>query len=354
MSLPLIYLAFANDTASPLPALTREFDALQEILTDGASRQFYQLHNDPFATIDKTCRNLSTFKDRVYLFHYGGHAGGRQLILTDKEANSDGIAGMLAGQKHLKLVFLNGCSTREQVKLLLEKGIPAVIATSAPIDDENARFFAEQFYHALARQHSVEEAFQQAASAVQAAGAPPPASFRGFDLKGEEGPDSLPWGLYAQKGAAEALRWKLPGQRIFTSYEPPGWTPNSYLIDILFHVLAPYDNNLKAEEDKLRAGEEVTEWDVRPHILNCLPSPIAEQLRKLFAPEGGFDKAGPERLEKLIYAYNVTMELLAFIMLAQLWDLMWNRTTQGEGISLSTEARENVQWALLFPRMEKA
>lgn len=343
MSLPLIYLAFANDSESPLPAISREHDALQELLTDGASRQFYQLHPDPFASIEKVSRNLSAFRDRVYLFHFGGHAGGRQLILTDQEANSDGIAGMLAGQKNLKLVFLNGCSTREQVRLLLDKGIPAVIATSAPINDESAGMFARQFYHALARQHSIEEAFQQAASAVKAAGAHAPKAFRGIDTaENDPGAEGLPWGLYTREGVEEILSWKLPGQRIFASYEPPGWAPNSFIINVLFQALAPYDQNLQAEQARLRAGEDVSEWDVRPHILNCLPSPIAEQLRKLFAPDGGYDKASPERLEKLIYAYSVTMELLAFIMLAQLWDLMWNRTTRNEDIALTPETRANL------------
>ena len=162
MSLPLIYLAFANDLSSPLEALTREHDSIRELLMEGVNNQCYQLYPEPFATIEKVASGLAAFKDRVHLFHFGGHAGGRQLILTGQVANSDGIANMLAQQKNLKLVFLNGCSTSEQVRLLLELGVPAVIATSAPIDDERAVSFARQFYLALANRHSIGEGFRQA------------------------------------------------------------------------------------------------------------------------------------------------------------------------------------------------
>ena len=116
MSLPVIYLAFANDPNSPLAALTREHDSIRELLMDGVNNQYFQLYPEPFATIEKVASGLSSFKDRVHIFHFGGHAGGRQLILTDQEANSDGIASLLAMQKNLKLVFLNGCSTKGQAR----------------------------------------------------------------------------------------------------------------------------------------------------------------------------------------------------------------------------------------------
>ena len=56
-----------------------------------------------------------------------------------------------------------------------------------------------------------------------------------------------------------------------------------------------------------------------------LPSPVGIHLQKLIAPvEGsqeGFDKVNRRRLEQIGWFYHTTVEFLAFILLAQLWDL---------------------------------
>ena len=44
------------------------------------------------------------------------------------------------------------------IKGLLEAGVPAVIATSVPIEDRKAMEFAEQFYAALANRRTIEQA----------------------------------------------------------------------------------------------------------------------------------------------------------------------------------------------------
>ena len=46
-------------------------------------------------------------------------------------------------------MFLDGCSTRPQVQLLLDAGVRAVIATARPIDDRAACDVAVAFYEAL-------------------------------------------------------------------------------------------------------------------------------------------------------------------------------------------------------------
>ena len=51
-------------------------------------------------------------------------------------------------------MFLNGCSTRPQVKRLLNAGVPAVIATALPIVDQVATDFAVAFYQALTTGYS--------------------------------------------------------------------------------------------------------------------------------------------------------------------------------------------------------
>ena len=97
-------------------------------------------------------------RDRIALFHFGGHADGDRLLLQSalepRPAYAEGLATLLGQQRGLKLVFLNGCSTRPQVKRLLDAGVPAVIATARPIDDGVATEFAVAFYQALTTGYS--------------------------------------------------------------------------------------------------------------------------------------------------------------------------------------------------------
>ena len=99
-------------------------------------------------------------RDRIAIFHFGGHADGDRLLLQSafepRPAYAEGLATLLGQQRGLKLVFLNGCSTRPQVKRLLDAGVPAVIATARPIDDRVATEFAVAFYQALTTGYSGE------------------------------------------------------------------------------------------------------------------------------------------------------------------------------------------------------
>ncbi|HRI62372.1 MAG TPA: CHAT domain-containing protein, partial [Saprospiraceae bacterium] len=144
--LPVIFLAFANNPAQPLPNLEAEGESLYRTLTQGANQLFFQLHRESFATVEKLSHYLLEYQNRVAIFHFGGHAGQQNLLLEDIEANGEGVAALLARQQNLKLVFLNGCSTASQVAGLLKSGIPAVIATQAPVDDDRAKNMAAQFY----------------------------------------------------------------------------------------------------------------------------------------------------------------------------------------------------------------
>ena len=66
----------------------------------------------------------------------------------------------------MRLVFLNGCSTADQVEVLRNAGIPAVIATTEGIDDAVATEFAKGFYASLADDHDLRTAFHTAESVV--------------------------------------------------------------------------------------------------------------------------------------------------------------------------------------------
>jgi hypothetical protein len=328
MSQPIIFMAFANDPKQPLPGLEKESEDIYRTLTDGSKKQFFQLHREPFATTEKIAHYLIEFKDQVILFHYGGHADTQELVLLNEKADSKGIAQLLKAQSNLKVVFLNGCSTKEQVKLLLDLGIPAVIATSCPINDDKATLFAEQFYFALSKSHSLNEAFGMASGFLQAKGVQSQ-HFRGFNLEPEI--EELPWGLYTS--GDEVLNWKLPEESAnkkqiiirhaadqFNFAKSP---VNARLTEVLIGALRPFSKKMELLFLSMEDGEEVDERILNREIIDSLPAPVGEQVRKLFSLDAmtdDLDKIGLPRLEQLVITYQTLLEFFNVLLLAELWE----------------------------------
>lgn len=327
MKLPVIFLAFANDQDKHLALLEEERKAITGHLIHLANEQYFQLFSESSATIADLSRYAAEFKDRVAIFHYGGHAGSSKIFLRDQAANADGLAYLLSLQPNLQLVFLNGCSTRAQVDLLLSLGIPAVVATSVPIEDNAARDFADVFYKSLATRHSIEEAFKNASANYRLKSGQGAEIFRGLDLTpGDE--DTLPWGLYAKKGKEESLDWKLPMQSASSFivrgaglHYQAGVTMNQKLIETIANAIAPYSEAIAdMVESAKRKGREPKLRDLRAAVIDSFPTPIGTHLRKLLLSE----EVNTDRLSKIVQVYNVAAEMLAFILLAQLWDEKYN------------------------------
>lgn len=357
MDAPVIFLAFANNSEAPLPQLEREGENLYRHLNEGSGKGHYILHRESFATTEKIAHYLIDFKDRVVLFHYGGHAEGDGLELTDQKAGSDGIAQLIAAQKQLKLVFLNGCSTRAQVEKLLELGVPAVIATSSPIDDTMAVELAEQFYSAMVKKHTIREAFAMAAGLVKAKGGEVE-QYRGIKLKEET--EKFPWGLYTEK--EEVLDWKLPDQKssrqeiiIRNASDQFNFskTPvNTHLTSILLNVLRPFSRDIdyvlaKAEDD----GEDPDVRLLQRAIMDSLPAPIGEQVRKLFSLDlqaDQLDRIGKPRLQQLVRTYDTLVEFSTHVLLS----LMWEAKIKNEQLELSAEVAEQIRKTLTLKKEE--
>ena len=126
----VIFLAFANDDNQPLSSLKDEYDGIYKTLSPNHLKQHYLLHRDTEASIESISHYLVQFRNHIRLFLYSGHAGEHRLVLDKGDARAEGIAQLLSQCPKLKLVFLNGCSTKGQVNALLEKGIPAVMLTA--------------------------------------------------------------------------------------------------------------------------------------------------------------------------------------------------------------------------------
>ncbi len=323
MAIPVIFLAFANDEDQHLPLLEEERRRVSGHLLPLASKNYFQLYTEPSARIQDITRNIIQFKDRIHIFHYGGHAESEQLLLADQEANADGVAQLLARQSNLKLVFLNGCSTKAQVKLLLDLGIPAVIATSVPVEDPAAKAFADVFYDALASDHTIEESFKLAAANHRTRKNILPEIHRGQGraaaLPAEE---DLPWGLYVKDDTSDVLEWKLPTREV-SSFIVRGAgksygrdrTINEMLIQSIANTIESYSPKVQMVVAGARRRRPSLR-DLRAAVIDSFPTPMGTHLRKLLLSE----EISTDRLQKIINVYNVSVQLLCYVLLSQLWD----------------------------------
>ncbi|MFK7806992.1 MAG: CHAT domain-containing protein, partial [Saprospiraceae bacterium] len=324
MPLPVIFLAFANTTEDPLGLLDEERKAICDVLIPLESKQYFQLYREPTADTEDIVQYLTEFKDRVVLFHYGGHATSEHLILKGEEANADGIAELLAQQDNIKVVFLNGCSTKGQVELLLELGIPAVIATSVPVNDKRAMEFAATFYNAMSNSHTLKEAFETAAAAAKTKTDKEVKIYRGVARRDATQHPELPWGLYVSENEQDVLKWKLPTKShkniviedTTAAPTPEDFSTNRHLTQTLFEAFASYNEYLEFALFKHQKKQKIEIRKVRQAIMDCVPAPIGDQIRRLFA----LDEIGKERLEQIISTYNSLTELMVFALLSQLWD----------------------------------
>lgn len=172
------------------------------------------------ATVEEIFNLVEEWDKRkdLIIFHYGGHASGSGLLLTgedgkSRKAGAEGLARLLGSLQSLKLVFLNGCSTRKQVDLLLKLGVKAVIATSMPVQDRTAVDFADRFYKNLSEGETVGESFDRARDFVLAKHDQKilsPYESRSIFLDEEEDEEDLPWGIYYKEGDNSLLKWTLP------------------------------------------------------------------------------------------------------------------------------------------------
>ena len=214
---PVLFLATANDRddrARYLRNLADEARQVQRALAAAEGRGHCELVLRQNATAGDILDVFqdARYRDRIALFHFGGHADGYRLLLETAAgepvtADAGGLARFLAQQRELQLVFLNGCSTEGQVSDLLDAGVQAVIATDQAVEDGMATEFAARFYQGLAGGAGIGTAFEQAKAAMEMQGG---ATFRHIGAAEEEqtGSRRIPWQLYPP-GAADRMDWSL-------------------------------------------------------------------------------------------------------------------------------------------------
>ncbi len=220
---PIVFLAFANDRerrARYLRNLPEEARRLRAVLAEAERVGLCKLVVRQNLTVEElfTVFQGAEYRDRIALFHYGGHANGYALLLEEAgggvaAAHAAGLAQLLGAQRGLRLVFLNGCATEPQAQGLTDAGVAAVLVTSQAIDDQIALEFAGHFYAGLGGGASIETAYAEAKAAV--------ATRCGSGVLREAAPDLYrpdvqsiaerwPWQLYLKDGASRATQWNLP------------------------------------------------------------------------------------------------------------------------------------------------
>lgn len=166
--LPKIFVGFANaDTnATYLKRLNQEKAEIIDNIQRAAEKQFCDPAIEKYPLTNKDIFEVFTNpqnQDQITVFHFGGHANSQQLFTANEQgAYAEGLIPFLATQKNLQLVFFNGCSTQNHALQALEAGVPTVIATLRPINDEQASLFSATFYQQLAQNKTIQQAFDTA------------------------------------------------------------------------------------------------------------------------------------------------------------------------------------------------
>lgn len=236
---PVIFLAFANDRvddAAYLRNLPKELDGIRKALYRAQEAGLCEVVERANVTVENILNVFQDqrYRDRIAIFHYGGHANGYQLLLESAEGNnvsakSEGLVPFFARQRSLKLIFLNGCSSQQQSLDLIEAGLPAVVGTSQSINDDVATSLAIRFYNGLGNGAGIDKAWQEAIDEVKIQKGTanmrdlfwdgmetttPDTEQRQNTASSTQNPalDRFPWEIYYKQGAEIVKEWNLPEQ----------------------------------------------------------------------------------------------------------------------------------------------
>lgn len=216
---PVIFLAFANDRVREgayLRNLPEELRSIRAALVKAQNAGLCDIVERANATVGDLMDVFQdkSYKDRIAVFHYGGHANGYKLLLESfaggpSSVYKEDLVSFLAGQNSLKLVFLNACSTVQHARELTNAGIPAVIGTLEAIEDNTAASLAARFYNGLANGLPIERVWQEAQSAIQLRVGPSNAGAVYQDGAAADD-DRFPWEIHYKEGAEKVKEWNLP------------------------------------------------------------------------------------------------------------------------------------------------
>jgi WD40 repeat protein len=215
---PVIFLAFANDKGD-LRKLSHELREVRGVLDKAKKSNHCEVVERANATIEDILDVFQdeTYKNRIAIFHYGGHANDYQLLLESlngghESAHREGLVSYLARQARqggLQFVFFNGCSTQQHAIELIQAGVPAVVGTSQSIADDVAADLSIRFYNGIANGFSLERAWKEAVDFIKIQKGT--SNFRDLYWKGKQDiEDRFPWDIFYRDGSEKVKEWNLP------------------------------------------------------------------------------------------------------------------------------------------------
>ena len=229
MPKPVILLAFANEQdpgGAYLRNLPRELNLLKSLLERAEEAELCEVEILSNTTLGQLFDAFQKpkYRNRIAIFHYGGHADSFELLLENEHgasagAHGEGLIPFLANQQSLRLIFLNGCFSIRQAQELANQGIPAVIGTVQAVNDQLATDLAGRFYRALAFGNSIERSWKEATYYLMTQkGKDDPIAYYHKDADGDalrgagasKIPNRFPWEIRYRPGAEAVRDWNLP------------------------------------------------------------------------------------------------------------------------------------------------
>lgn len=215
MNKAVILLVFANDKNQPLDEIGKESQAIRKILRNGLgthdSHSHFEVELLPYSSAQDLFEELRRFNNQIVILHFAGHTNSDLWKLHEGSVNANGMAEVLKLQQSIRLLFINGCDNNEQVEAFSKANIPALIATSKPINDQQAQVFATEFYKKLvdgkALKSNIQDAYNWAkatASAINEGGSNSSLN-RSLDFSDTE--SAWSWGLIETQD--QAAQWSL-------------------------------------------------------------------------------------------------------------------------------------------------
>lgn len=171
----ILFLAANPQSTTPL-GLDEEIRAITQKIRSADYRDYLELVSAWAVRPDDLLQYLNEHKPHIV--HFSGHGSTKgEIVLVDnqqrsKPVNTSALKALFSTLKdNIQIVVLNACYSRLQAEAIMEE-IDYVIGMSDVIGDEAAIIFAASFYRAIGFNRTVQEAFDQARTALLLEGIP--------------------------------------------------------------------------------------------------------------------------------------------------------------------------------------
>ncbi len=171
-----ILMVAANPSTTPRLALDEEAREIGEKLRLAQDRDAFELITHWAVRPADLLQYLNQYRPSIV--HFSGHGSGTgEIVLStghqgDHRVSAAALAELFRIMKDdIRIVVLNACYSAIQAQAIGQH-IDYIIGMRAPIEDQAAIVFAAAFYSALGFRRTIQEAFDQATTALMLHGMP--------------------------------------------------------------------------------------------------------------------------------------------------------------------------------------